>query len=217
MTHVPTLKINSRIEILWEGEWYLSTVQDMEKGELSISIPVRNGRYLPLRVGDSIEGIYYEGEYAFKFQTAVLGRKIDRIYVIVLKIPPKLVRIQRRNFVRMKNVLEVDYAQVEEAVDPHKVDFMTIDMKRALSVDISGGGMRICTREQLDIDQKLLIRFRLKERVLKLNGVVVRVEPVEEKKWHVGIKFKDVEEHDREAIIKHIFQLARELRKNKLI
>jgi len=92
-------KINTKdIHLVISGE---TKNRDITDEYMAISIPVKGGSYLPLKKGEIIEGIHYENKAVYKFFTSVIGRKIDRIMMIILKKPEKFVKIQRRNYVRV--------------------------------------------------------------------------------------------------------------------
>ena len=44
--------VNGRIEILMDDGIYKSNIQDIDKDYIAISIPVKDGEYLPLRRGN---------------------------------------------------------------------------------------------------------------------------------------------------------------------
>lgn len=202
------LQINSRIDVIYKEDAYVSNVQDIDSENFAISIPVREGMYLPLSLGESVEIIFYSEGEAYKFKTKVTGRKIDKIYVILLKYTSNFTKIQRRNYVRMETLIDINCTLTESN---NKIEFFN-----ALAIDISGGGLRLVTNRPLSIGNKLIMNIQLKEDNLVLKGKVVRHELNLDKKHVCGIIFEDMLNEHREKIIRYTFELMREQRKKSI-
>jgi c-di-GMP-binding flagellar brake protein YcgR len=78
-------------------------------------------------------------------------------------------------------------------------------------VDLSGGGMRIKLKDNLNAGDKIKITIPLDKDIIQLEGEIVRIEPEENAKRNIcGISFIDLEERTREKIIRFIFQVMRD-------
>ncbi|WP_164917227.1 flagellar brake domain-containing protein [Clostridium sp. JN-9] len=205
MTSKAELKLNSKIDVIYKEEVYVSNVQDIDSENIAISIPVKEGMYLPLSLGERVSVIFYADGDAYKFKTIVTGRKRDNIYVILLKYPSNIVKIQRRNYVRIETLIDVNCTLAD---DTKKTDIFD-----AVVTDISGGGLKIVTKKHLRMGSNLIINLPIKEENLVLKGRVVRHELNVDKKHVCGIAFKDMLNENREKIIRYIFELMREQRK----
>jgi c-di-GMP-binding flagellar brake protein YcgR len=196
-------EINSRIEVSWNDEYYKSTIENIEDGFIAISIPIKDGQYIPLRVGEKVEVIYYYSKDIYKFFTLVIGRRIDKIPLIVLAYPKEVFRIQRRKFVRVQNINDVEYVKLENSANQKPL--------KAVMVDLSGGGMRIKFKEDVKLGDKVKVWIPMGTDPIEVKGQVVRIEMIENTKRNIcGVSFIDLEERIRERVIKFIFQVMRD-------
>jgi len=200
------LKINTRTEVIYEKALYKSTIQDIKKNEIIISIPVGEGIYLTINAGDEIEQYYYDDKgNIFKYSTKILGRLIEKgMPFYRLSLPYNIEKIQRRDFVRVDIVKEITYI--------YEKNINTSEMKKALIVDLSGGGTKIKVKEKLYKDDIILISFSEEDFNLRIKGKIVRVDMTEDKDYICGVKFIDLEEKIREKIIRLVFTIMRKQR-----
>lgn len=200
------LKINARTEVIYEKVLYKSTIQDIKKNEIIISIPVGEGIYLTINAGDEIEQYYYDDKgNIFKYTTKILGRLTEKgMPFYRLSLPYNIEKIQRRDFVRVDIVKEITYI--------NEKNINTSEMKKALIVDLSGGGAKIKVKEKLYKDNIILISFSEEDFNLSIKGKIVRVDMTENKDYICGVKFIDLEEKIREKIIRLVFTIMRKQR-----
>ncbi|MBN8234699.1 PilZ domain-containing protein [Halobacillus kuroshimensis] len=168
----------------------------------------------PIHTETGKTGFFYEGtsfhasfvgedDCVYWFKTEVLTRKIKNIPVIVLSFPGMndLVRIQRRRYVRVD-------AAVDVAALSSDYSFTTV------TSDISGGGMMFTRPPHHDIQQGDEMDFII---VLPMNagdyfyipttGLVVRVVPATSSQTaRISVEFTDIEEKDRQQIIRYCFE-----------
>lgn len=198
-----TFIINNKIEISWNDGYYKSNIENVDDKSIYISVPIKEGQYIPLRKGEQIEVIYYYKNDIYKFYTVVTDRKIDTIPLILIALPEEVFKVQRRMFVRVPIVCNIDYSKLENQSNPKRF--------KAIMVDLSGGGMRIKFSEEVTLKSKILAYLPVGKEQLILKGEVVRVEKDEDKKRNVcGINFIDLDERSREKLIKFIFQIMRD-------
>jgi len=217
------LRINGRIEVIdYDSDVnYKSNIQDITEDGILITIPMKEGKYLPLNKSESVSIIYYEEKEVYQFEADVLGRTIDVIPVIILSNPKNIRIIQRRNYVRV-TILKVikclnidrelatkDVSRIEGVTSAHK-------FKEATLLDLSGGGMRIKTELKLHLNDVLIIRLPLIDEEIMIKTRVVRCEEKQDNLRAYGLRFLDLEEKNRDKIIKYIFHIMREQRKKGL-
>jgi len=206
-------KINNKVEIEWEDGYYKSIIQDISEDTIYISIPASGSKYLPLNYNDKITVFYFNGEKIFKFKTIVTGRKIDKILLIALKKPQKMNRIQRRNFVRISLILKTYAALIDSKRDLEEIccgnkcntqfDFFEADI-----VDISGGGLKISTKKEIDFEEEIIVNIPFDNENIAIKGKIIRKQK-EKEKYTYGVKFLDIDVLTREKIIKFIFSKMR--------
>jgi len=217
------LKINGRIEVIdYDSDVnYKSNIQDITEDGILITIPMKEGKYLPLNKSERVSIIYYEEKEVYQFEVDVLGRTIDVIPVILLSKPQNVRLIQRRNYVRVlilkvikclnidRELLAKDVSRIVGTTSSHK-------FKEATLLDLSGGGMRIKTELKLQLNDGLIISLPLIEEEITIKAKVVRCDEQQDNLRAYGLKFLDLEEKDRDKIIKYIFHIMREQRKKGL-
>lgn len=206
-------KVNDKIEILMEDGIYKSNIQDITDEYMAISIPVKGGSYLPLKKGEIIEGIHYENKAVYKFFTSVIGRKIDRIMMIILKKPEKFVKIQRRNYVRVYHLSNISFAILGNKNRMININEDEIEFYTGYSLDLSAGGIRLSTEKELSLGDIIMMNIAIKDETLNLKGKVVRIEKDENNKGMYGISFLDMNNKTEDKIMRILFEIMREQRK----
>lgn len=203
--------ISSKIEIDAEDGVYKSTIQDLAEDNIIINLPVKEGKYLILHTGELVDVIYHNGNDIFKFTSRVIGRKIDNIMVIILGEPQNIKKIQRRNFVRLEMLLDVNCAQISK--DDNLLENNKYKFFMATMIDISGGGMRIAYKENLKLNDIVMVTIPIESEEITLKSKVVRIDKDTKDINKYGLSFYDVEEKEREKIMKFIFEIMRKQRK----
>lgn len=216
MTSKVKFLINSKIQILMEDGTYKSNVQDVSTKHIAISIPVCDGRYLSLRVGEKVEGIYFYNDNVYKFSTTVLDRKKDGVMIIVLAYPRFLKKIQRRNFVRVSYVNDIWCISLGMANEYKTIKYKEYEFFNAMCLDLSGSGAKICSDRENKLGEVLMLTIPVKDEILTFTGKIVRKDPSNIiGKFNYGICFIDVNKKEVEKLIMLLFELMRERRKSK--
>lgn len=205
--------INSKLEISWNDSYFKSTIEDINGDIISISIPIKDGQYLPLRKGEKIEVIYYYANNIYKFHTVVVDRKVDRIPLLQIGSPKEVFKIQRRKFVRVPIICSVNYEKVVKGTyaSEEKVDDDSSPIFKATMIDLSGGGMKIRLKEDIKTGDELLMHISMGKETLTVKGEVTRSEKGYDSKLNTcGINFLDLNERTREKLIKFVFEIMRD-------
>ncbi|HHW43739.1 MAG TPA: hypothetical protein GXX25_08025 [Desulfotomaculum sp.] len=199
------LTINKKIQVAREGErdWYASTIQDIKNGEIYIALPRLRGNALILSPGDNVQVRYAEESASFVFPARCLGRTEDSVPLYRLARTGEIQRVQQRSHVRLKTTLEVHYAH--QPAPNRRPRY-----KRAYTVDMSGGGMRLAVNEPVQAGVELLLQFTLPlregPRKMELKGRVVRLFAMEDGGHHVALEFVDITTAQQDLIVRYIFQ-----------
>ncbi|MCW6110387.1 flagellar brake protein [Clostridium sporogenes] len=206
-------KINNKVEIERDDGYYKSIIQDVNEDTIYITIPANEGKYLPLNYNDKITVFYFDGEKIFKFKTIVTGRKVDKILLIALKRPEKMNRIQRRNFVRISLILKTYAALIDTKRDLKEICYSNkcnteFDFFDADIVDISGGGLKLSTKKEIEFDEEIIVNIPFEKENIAVKGKIIRKQK-ENEKYIYGVKFLDIDVLTREKIIKFIFSKMR--------
>lgn len=208
MKSIEKFDVNGRIEILMDDGIYKSNIQDINENYIAISIPVREGEYLPLRLGDRVEAIYYDENKLYKFYTVVSGRKVDRVMMVLLNHPDKIFKVQRRNFVRVPFIAEVLCVILKNNKD---ITDNQIDFFHGHTLDISGGGIKLSTEKELNFGELLMVTIPIRDENISVKVKVIRKEKT--KNFLYGMSFEEVDNKTVEKIVSLLFQIMREQRK----
>jgi len=131
-----------------------------------------------------------------------------------LRLPNHISRIQRRDFVRLEISCPVEF----EIAGIKEQGGIASPVFRGHTANVSGGGLLLVT--DLDLPPKTTLHLAIKlPRGLLVHamGEVVRlINEIRTKdgvKYWLGIRFTGLEEKDREALVKFIFEEQRRLRR----
>lgn len=202
--------INNKVEILWHDGNYRCDIQNVTESNIVISVPIKDGQYIPLSRGEKITALYYEENNVYEFISVVTGRAHDGIPVIYIEYPSKIINVQRRNHVRVPLVADISCALIRKNLPPTEIGNNQIDFFDAFTLDMSGGGIKIVTKQKVSIGDRLLITISLKEETLNMQGEIVRIERDVEKRSVCGVNFIDVDKKTSEKLVRIIFQIMRE-------
>lgn len=185
---------------------YKSRIADQQEDGLLIEIPIseKTGHYKRLFLGDELS-IFFESEDGIKnyFDSHVLGFKEDGVKLIIIRKPDpsRITKVERRSFLRVR-------AELEMAVKlSNYVRFV------CMTDDVGGGGISlICDGKwplaaEQTLECWLLIPYR--------NGTIdhaffhaeiVRVEELESGQKQVMIKYANINDAERQKIIRYCFE-----------
>ena len=194
------IKINDNLVVEYEDISYKSTVQDITEDYLVINLPLGEGEYLTLEDGEPLEMGYMKNGSYYMLKSEILGRLIeDGKPYYKIKIPVETKRIERRDFVRI-SLLDYTFYQFNGT------------WKKAMVIDLSGGGMRLIIKEKVRLGDKILVGLALGNESFKIYGQIVRIVVNEMRENVCGIQFLDIDERTQDRIIAKIFvQLRKKL------
>ncbi|MDD6794988.1 MAG: PilZ domain-containing protein [Clostridiaceae bacterium] len=198
-------KVNANIIIIKDEKRYKSIIEDVTDKEFFINIPVNEGEYLTLENEEELECYYYvEGGNYYRFFTKVIGRKVEKdlpMYKVVK--PESIEKIQRRNYVR---VSLTEYAIYKKHTEEG------FEWQQCILLDLSGGGLKIKLEKHLNINDEIVINIYCGDESCEVVGKVVRCEKNSSKEYICGIEFQDLDERQRDKIVKKVFEVMRKQR-----
>lgn len=179
-----------------------------------ISGPIHKNTLIPLSFGVEIIIEYFkENSGRFVFKAKIIKRESKKLYKLYIKKIGNINKLQERDYYRLSDMLKVK----KIIQDSNNID--ENDEEKCVTEDISGNGMKIlsdCIHKHGDI---VLCKIFIEEDIIQIVGQIVRFEKTENKKYNyaLGIKFTEINNNDRQKIIKYIFTQQRKLRKKGLI
>jgi c-di-GMP-binding flagellar brake protein YcgR len=204
--------VNKKIEVLYEEQVYKSLIQDITDRQIYISIPIKDGNFISIRIGESFEVLYYEEKNVFKFDGIVIGRSTeDNVPLLIIAYPQEIRKIQRREFFRVEIIYFMQYLKMGKKIDGDEI-VKTLDTEKGnkgILLDISGGGMKLKLRDKLKAGDVIVTEIPMECEKIIAMGRVVRCEIDEDEKYICGVAFKNIDNKTREKIIRFLFDKMR--------
>lgn len=207
------LKVNSRIEVVADEKSYKALIIDIEDDNIKINIPVRNDEYLMLYKDDKIEiNSYLDDGKCFNYYCNVISKgKDNNVIYYKLTLPYDVRRIQRRNFFRVNLLEEVTYKNITNKTEK---EIEELPYKSGIMIDLSGGGLKVRTKEKLKGNDIIVMRIKMTGIEVKLKGQIVRIETSIDNNFLYGVKFLDITEMESDKIIRELFEIMRKQKAN---
>lgn len=212
--------INDKVEIIEKGRTYKSLIQDINSSSICIGVPIYDYRSYPIHIGETLEYYVNVNKEVYKCLSIILGRRAENnVQLIELSIPENPIRVQRREYFRLPIVMDMKYY----AIPPGRVYSGIKDipsgyferMKRSVTLDISGGGMKAKIDDEVKKGNFLIISFNIPEEIIAIASVVWCQKDEKDKNYKAALRFEGIKEKERDKIIRFIFSKSRD--QSKLI
>jgi len=210
---------------------YKSQVLDIkENGGLEIAMPTEGGKLAMLSLGLRYEFVFYSRGGLYRAAGQIRERyKKDNIYMLDIELKSDLEKFQRREYFRYPCIMEFLYYKIpKEAVwleklqdiyDMIRDDYLAGNTTLGKIMDLSGGGIRFSTGEDLEVGTDLLLELHLQnERIDRRYNLVAEVischkmENSRDSRFEARAKFFIKDDRIREEIIHYIFEEERKTR-----
>ncbi|WP_281241473.1 flagellar brake protein [Sporomusa acidovorans] len=209
--------MNQRIAIIVPergglAQQYHSRVEDITIDHMVIAMPMSKAFPVLLQRGEVFFGRTVINGLAYEFTSSLLAKQMNPLPVWVIALPYNIKKIQQRAFVRIDAVLPV---QFKEIINDEVLD----ETVSAFTKDISGGGVQMVTERRWPIGTRMLVTIDYPDiGPLTIKSEVVRVhQPQSELTvFWIGIRFAEINEKDRNTIIRFIFKKQLEQRRKGL-
>ncbi|ABI68190.1 flagellar brake protein [Syntrophomonas wolfei] len=206
------IKVNHLLEIEMEnniGKEYLpSRLEEISDEHWHISMPMRKGMYITMRVGQKIRIVLRYRNTMFAATTVIAARRRGHIPVLIVSKPKDLIAInQKRTYVRISVAIPVAFRLL--LADGEKGELL-----QGVTGDISAGGMLLLSPQDMEKDQKIEVEIKLPDSdSIFCQAHVVRVlgkasEEGSNNKY--AIEYDDINEGQRDRIFRFIFDKQRE-------
>lgn len=219
------LRVNHPVEIVDGPKSYASRVEGVERTRVTVAAPMAGGSlvYLPVGRVVTLACLRTDPMYAGRYEaeTEVLGHSRTEPPFVFLAAPTVWRKVQLRNYVRVQATLPVACRRVEE-------DGQEGEAFQAETQDISGGGLRLILKSPLKAGAALQVLLHLPEGPVFAGGKVEWVgipggQPLMEGETVksgepvvAGIRFTEIDERDRDRIVRFVFQRQAEMRRKGL-
>lgn len=208
---------------------YKSKVYDIvSDDEIRIVMPVEKGKLVLLSMGSEYDLCFYPAGGNMYECTARVGEryKSNNVYMVAMELTGSLRKQQRREFFRFNCVLNMKCGRItDEQAERLRQEVGVLEkeitLKDGTIVDISGGGVRFTADEAYEKETKLFFLFILmidgKPRQYNVTGKVIASGEIDGKPGKFGnrAQFTDMEDSDREGIIRYVFEEERKIRRKE--
>lgn len=211
-----TLQPNQKIEVIVGKKdfrvSYKTRIEEVSADSMMLAMPMSKGFPIILPAGEQFQGKVIADGNVYQFDCRYLDKRFTPLPVWITSLPFNLVKIQQRNHVRVDVSLKV-HLQLQQNDQEDVVEFNTV------TKDLSGGGALIVTKIPIPLGKMVSLTLSIPEfDTIVVSGEVIRREqpkPDQQLYW-LGVKFTDITEKQRNAIIKYVFKVQLQHRKKGL-
>lgn len=209
------IQIGQRLEIkdpMSLNDWYSTRIEDLTDGMLVIGAPMKSGTLVPIGVGSTVSLQFPQDDAFYSFSAEVVQRRAGDLPVLVLRRPSAFERVQRRRLYRLQVNLDVQYTPLGGG-----------EAKKAITLDISGGGVCISVPERIEPGMELDLEVQMEKGwSFSAHGCVVKCTELSERgpggkaRYAVGIEFMNLPAPVQDDIVSFIFAKQRERRQREV-
>lgn len=194
----------TKIKITGEIEEYASKIVGIEDdGMFLLETPIKQTQLVLLINGSVVNMIYMHenlGMYSVDLEVVEKIRDDNNIPLVRAKKVSDIRKIQRRNFFRLLTSMDIAVRKINGVV-----------VENTKTVDISGGGIRLLSKQDFEINDIVRLDFQLESKEFSVDAKVVKIDYTDVRGTkEVSLQFIDILEKDRNEIIRFIFDKQRE-------
>ncbi|MDR3120327.1 MAG: flagellar brake protein [Clostridiales bacterium] len=197
---------------------FVSQFEEAISGEAAyLAIPILEGVVYAIRVGWKIAVYMQNGNDIYRFFGRVTERaQIDGRSLMRVERTSEIDVAQRRQFYRFQCDIPFRYRLVSKDKKSAREPF-----SKGMTVDLSGSGLRFNVNDPIEKERLIECEFTIENRLIFIVGKVMRCMRKSEGEsaasvYEVGLIFSEIEERDRDLIIRFIFDEERRRLKKKL-
>jgi len=211
---VPGVRIGLEVEQQGAQRVYHSVVESAEGGTAEVASPMEDGVTVPLRVGQRIGVVVRKNPFAYRFETSILERASGRIPTITITTPPRVLRYQRREYLRVSVRFP---AQIQLRMSGARGG-PRVRMLEGRVVSLSGSGLGL----EIDMTVRKLrflsVTFALPDGqagniTAECQAVAQTMRPSRGGGHAFGAQFTQISRRDRERIVRYVRTVERLNRK----
>ncbi len=181
---------------------YASRIEDVLR-EIKISLPTdKKGRYAVLEKNTPLMVSYFLEEKLLAFNSIAVRRTIENnLKILLISFPDEILRIEKREFFRVVvNIISNFMWKKNEA--------------KCLIIDISGSGVSIQTNPDIELKIGDILELKIHNLKFPITVKIVRmIDFAASKKPRYGACFVNINEKQRDEILRYCFSESIRLRK----
>jgi c-di-GMP-binding flagellar brake protein YcgR len=213
-----------------DNKVFVSQVYDIiDEDRLKIAMPLDGGKVVLMPNNTRIDAFFYTTKGLYQGRFVIVDRyKEGNLMVQVIELINELKKFQRRQYFRLSCTMEIMYRCLSKEEYDYYFSLKDLSSKiseeslsQAVALDLSGGGMRLVSKERLEKNDIAFFVLSFNYEVdIKKYAVLGKVIGVNTSKnnhnlFEHRIEFSNVNGTVREDIIKFIFEEERKRRKKE--
>lgn len=218
------IKINGKIQIICDdGSTTEGMVIDKTDDSVDFSIPSDDKKFRLLHIGERVQALAFNESKGISFYGLITKRAFLTVPTYKISGLFGFRKVQRRENVRVPIIEYIKYISCAEIkkLNPKMINadgMLENFMKKAVMLDISAGGMKFCSSENLYEGEEILCKISICGECRLFTAVIVHkhlaVNP-DHTTYFYGVRFKEIDEKTKDCIVKYVFQIMREQIKNR--
>ncbi len=179
---------------------------DTKTRSILLTAPKKDGEYIFLESKTPVEIEAKSSGSMYLFETSVVGTLPGKIPTVVTTIPKKVIKIQRRRFVRIPLLASIEIKRPDNLLEGTKTTL----------VDISAGGFGVISKDKYAENEEYIITLEVGNfKLFKIKSRMVRIGNTDEdlKATNYGFEFIDIAKSTQDRILKFIFERQRAVAK----
>ena len=214
--------IGDKVSVLIDKQEYVSKILRFTDDGIIIYKPVFNGLELTFIDDKYYDMIFYVKDCLFKAKVVLSDiYKEDGIDVVELDMMSELERYQRREYYRIDYYCNIEYKILEVYNENGEMERHSGTWCKAKLSNISGGGMKFNSDTGIPTAKRVFLKFTLGEGKARTaysclaNVVLISKKDVGKIIYEYRVSFSDIDESERENIVKFVFEEERKMRRKK--
>ncbi|WP_422445787.1 flagellar brake protein [Thermoanaerobacterium sp. DL9XJH110] len=203
------MKVNIEVEGQEENSFFPSKIEDVEPEKLVLSMPMKKNMIYFIAINKPIKIYFLKGDFLYCVDGKVINKTYSPVPLLTAQLVGQPYKNQRREYFRLKISLDVS---AKVAGSEHCVNGRTRDL--------SAGGALLLLPEEIKKGEVIEVRLSINSEDLVLKALVVRSEKDLERRvnpYNVAVQFMEIDNNQRDFIIKFLLSEQRRLRKKGLI
>lgn len=206
---------------------YISQVYDiLEDEQIKIAMPMVEGKVIPLPLHGRYNLCFYTTGGLYQAKAVITDRyKEDGLYILIVELASELKKFQRRQYFRLEYAMDIKFRIVTDdelaaaiSSESEMKYLSTFGMLDGISLDISGGGIRFTSHEEVGKDSNIILSINIgitEENILGIAANIISAGKVlnRDKIYEYRAEFVGMKNSEREKLIRFIFDMERRLRK----
>jgi c-di-GMP-binding flagellar brake protein YcgR len=214
------LQVNQlvQIEIIADSgipKRYPSRVENLKEKAIFLVTPLKDRIPVFISPGSQLNIVFWDRNAVYTFSTSLIKNIKGSVYLLMVAIPESIERIQQREFVRVESIFAVSLTYLDNEGKEVHIPCQTRD--------ISGGGLQlVLTKTTLpEKGTNVQLEFTLNNKQIKATAALVWSNRILDRDGKeqtiIAVKFTNILEVDRQAIIKEVYLRQIELRRKGLL